>query len=306
VKATRDYAVTFADISGSSRFHREYGDQAARDMIAAFCDAAAVVAPSFGGRLVKTMGDGVMCVFDEAEQSVLAMMELHARMTAMPTAQGIPIRLHTGINAGPVIMDGSDVYGTVVNVAAYLSATARADQILTTEAVRRHLSKPVAAFTRQLYTTKLKGDASESLIYEIIWEQDAAEITIINSGRPRVLPADEGALLLVTGESTVRVDGTTTRVTLGRNAENDLPVGDTMASREHATIELDDLRFRLIDHSANGTYVAFDGSPGEVLVLRGETLLHGTGRISLGRSLSDPQAQPIRFERDKRSLFRVG
>jgi adenylate cyclase len=306
VKATRDYAVTFADISGSSRFHREYGDQAARNMIAAFCDAAAVVAPSFGGRLVKTLGDGVMCVFEDAEQSVLAMMELHARMTAMPTAQGVPVRLHTGVNAGPVIMDGNDVYGTIVNVAAYLSATARADQILTTESVRRQLSRPVAAFARQLYTTKLKGDQSESLIYEMIWQKDAADITIINAGRPRLLPADEGALLLICGENTIRVDNTNPRIMLGRNAENDLPVGDTMASREHATIELDDLRFRLIDHSANGTYVAFDGSPGEVLVLRGETLLHGTGRVSLGRSLSDPQAQPVRFERDKRSLFRVG
>jgi adenylate cyclase len=306
VKVTRDYAVTFADISGSSRFHREYGDQAARNMIAAFCDAAAVVAPSFGGRLVKTLGDGVMCVFEDAEQSVLAMMELHARMTAMPTAQGVPVRLHTGVNAGPVIMDGNDVYGTIVNVAAYLSATARADQILTTESVRRQLSRPVAAFARQLYTTKLKGDQSESLIYEMIWQKDAADITIINAGRPRLLPADEGALLLICGENTIRVDNTNPRIMLGRNAENDLPVGDTMASREHATIELDDLRFRLIDHSANGTYVAFDGSPGEVLVLRGETLLHGTGRVSLGRSLSDPQAQPVRFERDKRSLFRVG
>jgi class 3 adenylate cyclase len=305
MKETRDYAVAFADIAGSSRFHREFGDQAARDMIGAFCAAAAAIAPRFAGRLVKTLGDGVMCVFESSEDAVLAMMELHAQVAATPTSQGVPVRLHTGINAGPVIMDGDDVYGTIVNVAAYLSATARADQILTTEAVRVRLSRPVAAFARQIYTTKLKGDAAESLIYEVMWETDRAEITIINAGRPRFIPADEGALLLIDGETIVRVDPARPRALLGRNPENDLAVGDTMASREHATIELDEMRFRLIDHSANGTYVSYDGSPGEVLVLRGETLLHGTGRVSLGRSFTDPLVQAIRFARDKRSLFRV-
>ncbi len=305
MKETRDYAVSFADIAGSSRFHREFGDQAARDMIGGFCACAAAIAPRFEGRLVKTLGDGVMCVFESPEQAVLAMMELHAQVAAAPTPHGLPVRLHTGINAGPVIMDGDDVYGTIVNVAAYLSATARADQILTTEAVRSRLSRPVAAFARQIYTTKLKGDAAESLIYEVMWQPDRAEITIINPGRPRVIPADEGALLLLVGDLTVRVDPAKPRALLGRHSGNDLSVGDTMASREHATIELDEMRFRLIDHSANGTYVSYDGSPGEVLVLRGETLLHGTGRISLGRSFTDPLAQAIRFARDKRSLFRV-
>jgi hypothetical protein len=70
-------------------------------------------------------------------------------------------------------------------------------------------------------------------------------------------------------------------------------------------VEFENMRFRLIDHSANGTFVAFDGSPGEVHVLRGETQLYGSGRISLGRSLSDPQTQPIAFRRDKRALYRI-
>jgi len=39
--------------------------------------------------------------------------------------------------------------------------------------------------------------------------------------------------------------------------------------------------------------------------MRGETVLHGSGRISLGRSLTDPLAQPIVFRRDQRSLYRV-
>jgi pSer/pThr/pTyr-binding forkhead associated (FHA) protein len=101
------------------------------------------------------------------------------------------------------------------------------------------------------------------------------------------------------------VDRSRLRVVLGRDADNDVVVRDQYASRRHATVELDAVRFRLIDHSANGTFVVFDGSPDEVQLLRGETLLHGSGRISLGRSASDPLATTIIFRRDQRALYRV-
>jgi len=303
VRETRDYAVAFADIASSTAMYRELGDAAARELTQAYCGRVVALLPRFEGRLVKTLGDGVMCIFPDSEKAVLAMSALHADTASQPLS-GHRISLHTGINNGPVILEGTDVYGTIVNIAAYLAATARADQILTTHAVVSQLSPSTASCARAIYSTKLKGDERESTIYEIIWQTDRAGITDLNLGK-RELPADEGGLLIALGDEPVRVDPTRTRLQLGRDPSNDLAVQDQLASRNHATIELENLRFRLIDHSANGTYVAFDGSPGEVHVLRGETQLYGSGRISLGRSLSDPQAQPIIFRRDKRALYRV-
>jgi hypothetical protein len=206
-----------------------------------------------------------------------------------------------------VIIDGEDFYGTTVNVAAYLAATARAEQILTTQAVVDGLSPAAAPSARAVYSTKLKGDEHDSIIYEVVWQSDPAEITITNMSprRPRQVPSDEGALLLSTADLTFSVDRPHPRVRLGRDAANELVVRDHLASRQHATIELEGVRFRLIDHSANGTYVVFDGSPDEVHVLRGETILHGSGRFSLGRSLADPLVQTIVFRRDQRALYRV-
>lgn len=303
MRETRDYAVAFADIASSTALYRELGDAAARELTQAYCARVVELLPEHGGRLVKTLGDGVMCIFPDPEQAVLAMSALHADTAAKPLA-GHSIRLHSGINFGPVILDGTDIYGTIVNVAAYLAATARAEQILTTHAVVNRLSPPTAACARAIYSTKLKGDERESIIYEILWQTDRAGITDLNLGR-RELPPDEGGLLLGSGGETLRVDPTRTRVLLGRDPSNDLTVSDQLASRNHATVEFENMHFRLTDHSANGTYVAFDGSPGEVHVLRGETQLYGSGRISLGRSLGDPQAKPITFSRDKRALYRV-
>lgn len=303
MRETKDNAVAFADIAASTRIHRELGDQAARQLTEGYCDRVLALLPRFEGRLVKTLGDGVMCVFPEPENAVLAMSALHAEMAAQPL-QGQLIRLHSGVNVGAVILEGTDVYGTIVNVAAYLSATARAEQILTTQAVVDGLTPTTASCARAIYSTKLKGDREESMIYEIIWQTDRTGITDLNLG-PRHLPADEGALLLSTGTTTLRIDPARMRVLLGRDASNDIAILDQLTSRNHATIEFDRMRFRLIDHSANGTFVSFAGTPGEVHVLRGETQLYGSGRISLGRSLGDPQAQPIAFRRDQRALYRV-
>jgi adenylate cyclase len=304
LQESRDYAVAFADIASSTRIYRELGDAAASALASAFCARVAETAPRFGGRLVKTLGDGAMSVFEHAEDAVAAMSALHREIAAAPPG-GHALQLHTGIDFGPVIVDGEELYGIVVNTAAYLAATARTEQILTTQAVVDALSLASLPTVRPIYSTRLKGHERDSLIYEVLWQTDWGELTGRNPARLQQVPPDEGALLLATGRGTVAVNRQRPRVRLGRDAANDLVLVDPFVSRWHATIELDAVRFRLIDESANGTFVAFDGSNEELHLMRGETLLHGSGRISLGRSLADPLATPIAFRRDKRALYRV-
>jgi class 3 adenylate cyclase len=304
VADTQDFAVAFADIASSTRIYRELGDAAASALANAFCVHVAELAPRFGGRLVKTLGDGAMSVFPGAEEAVAAMSALHREIATTPPG-GHALQLHTGIDFGPVIVEGEDFYGIVVNTAAYLAATARTEQILTTQAVVDRLSVGSVPSTRPIYTTRLKGHEGDALIYEVIWQVDWAELTSRNPVRLQPVTPDEGALILETDRITLTVNRQRSRVQIGRDPTNDLVLDDPFVSRWHATVELDAARCRLIDASANGTFVAFDGSGEELHLMRGETLLHGSGRFSLGRSLADPLATPIAFRRDKRALYRV-
>ncbi len=304
MRETREHAIAFADLADSTRLFRELGDAAARDLTQAFYARVAAVLPPQGGRIVKTMGDGVMCAFPDADRAALAMSALHAEFAANPHPEQ-PLRVHSGISVGSVIVEGADVFGTIVNVAAYLAAIARTHQILATQAVVDRLSAPVRACARAAYAARLKGDDRDSLVHEILWQADRAEITNVNPAGVGILPADEGALQFQFGSAMRRLNAFQPRLALGRDAGNDIVVADDFASRAHAVVEVDTMRFKLIDRSANGTYVALDGTPGEARVLRGETVLHGSGRISLGRPLSDPRAQPIAFRRDQRALYRV-
>lgn len=304
MRETRDLAIVFSDLAESTRLFRELGDAAARDLTHVFYGRVAEALPAHSGRLVKTLGDGVMCAFPSADQAVMATGSLHAKMAAVRSPEQ-PLRVHSGVSYGSVIVEGADIFGTIVNIAAYLAAIARTNQILATQVAVGKLSPPIRATARAAYTARLKGDDRESLVHEIVWQIDRAGVTSMNSTAVGVLPADEGALQFHFGGTMRRLNAFNPRITLGRDAGNDIVVVDDYASRNHAFVEVDTMRFKVIDQSANGTYVALDGTPGEVRILRGETVLLGNGRISLGRPLSDPLAQPIAFHRDQRALYRV-
>lgn len=78
------------------------------------------------GRVAKVMGDGLLAEFPSAVEAVRCAVELQdaisAREAGTPAEERIRIRI--GINLGDVIVEGADVYGNGVNVAARLEALA--------------------------------------------------------------------------------------------------------------------------------------------------------------------------------------
>jgi adenylate cyclase len=65
-------SILFADVSGSTRLFEERGDVEARRIIAAVLAALTTITATHGGRVIKTIGDEVMCVFPSAVQAALS------------------------------------------------------------------------------------------------------------------------------------------------------------------------------------------------------------------------------------------
>ena len=78
--------VLFADICGSTRLYASLGDRAAREIVDAGTAVIVGVLPQYRGRLVKTLGDEVMCVFPNPSDAVAAAIE-RVGMTARRTSQ---------------------------------------------------------------------------------------------------------------------------------------------------------------------------------------------------------------------------
>ncbi len=78
------------------------------------------------GRIVKLMGDGLLAEFPSVVEAVRCAVDIQKDMAGREV--GLPderrIRLRIGVNLGDIIVEGSDIYGDGVNVAARLEGLA--------------------------------------------------------------------------------------------------------------------------------------------------------------------------------------
>jgi class 3 adenylate cyclase len=299
----RTLAVLFADISESTSLYQKLGDAAARNIVNACLTLITSILGRHEGRLVKTIGDEVMCVFPNADLAVLAASDMQAQVAATRPGN-YPVSIHVGLHYGPVLVEEGDVFGDTVNVAAYLAAVATAEQILTTGATERCLSAALKSCVRPIFHAVLKGSEEESTVFQVLWRTDNLDLTDVNLRSNKIIPGDTGSLLVTLDEERVRVDQWRTGIVVGRSKECDLVVTDKFASRQHLTIKLVRTHFYLFDHSINGTFVSLESGE-EVHVLRRELLLDGTGQICVGRSRVEKPAEVITFARDRRSMYRI-
>ena len=112
-----------------------------------------------GGRMVKLMGDGALVEFASVVAAVncaLAIQEATAR-AAPDQAEEKAIRYRIGINLGEVIVDGEDIYGEGVNVAARLQALAPVGGIAVSLAVRDQATGKVLCAFEDLGEHTVKG-----------------------------------------------------------------------------------------------------------------------------------------------------
>ena len=79
-----------------------------------------------GGRIVKLMGDGLLAEFPSVVEAVQCASDIQQTMAEREpeVSDDRRIRLRIGINLGDVIVEGSDIYGDGVNVAARLEGLA--------------------------------------------------------------------------------------------------------------------------------------------------------------------------------------
>jgi hypothetical protein len=296
-------AVLFTDIAGSARLYRRLGDVPAQRIVGQAIDLLSDAVPEYGGHVVKTIGDCMLCLFSDPDGAALSSRRMQ-RVLYESYPGGEAIRIHTGIDFGPVIEDNGDVFGDTVNVAAFLAAVASADQILVTHRMAAALSAAVKVGVRPLFKARLEGNLNSTAVYEALWKHDDPLTTRINPQARRLLTSDLGGLRVLSGNHTLVLNRLNPVLAVGRGADNDIVLSDMFVSHHHASIFLRHTNFYLEDQSVNGTFVRFrDGA--ELHVLREELLLEGSGRLSFGRSFQEMPNEVIQFSRDRRSIYRV-
>jgi len=88
------------------------------------------------GRLFKLMGDGALVEFSSVVSAVNCALAIQDATEKAAQRDSKPIRYRIGINSGEVIIDGNDIYGEGVNVAARIQALAPIGGVAVSRAVR--------------------------------------------------------------------------------------------------------------------------------------------------------------------------
>jgi adenylate cyclase len=125
-------AILFADVCDSTAMYESAGDAVALAQINRLFGVLEKQVHAAGGVVVKTVGDGIICQFDEADAAFRAACELQQATLDLGAGERTPLRIKVGTNYGPVVLAQNDVFGDTVNVCARLMALANPAQVLTT------------------------------------------------------------------------------------------------------------------------------------------------------------------------------
>lgn len=188
--------ILFADVSGYSRMMRADEERTLVDLRAHLAELVAPVIERFGGRIVKTVGDGVMVEFGSAVEAVRSAVELQRGMAERN--EGVPAErrqaFRIGLHLGDVIASDDDVFGDTVNVAARLQGVAEPGAIVLSVSVYEQVRDKLALPFRDLGNRSVKNIDRPVRVYTL----DPAALVDGAPARPRPLPARGRKRLVVT------------------------------------------------------------------------------------------------------------
>lgn len=127
--------VGFADLVSFTTLSRELDEVALADVVEGFEATSADIVASCGGRIVKTLGDEILYVADDARSAADIALQLAA---GVKTHVEVP-DVRVGVAYGPVLALLGDVFGTTVNRASRLTSFARPGTVLIDEALAAQL-----------------------------------------------------------------------------------------------------------------------------------------------------------------------
>src|SRR6516165_4284997 len=180
-------AILAADVVGYSRLMGE-DEAGTAKLVRERRGAATPIVRSFGGRLVKTTGDGVLLEFPSvvaAVECAIAIQKMMLERNAeLPEAKRILYRV--GVNLGDILIEGDDILGDGVNVAARLEGIAEPGGICLSASAYDQVRGKVAVEFTDLGDQTLKNIARPIRAYAVGLSANACQTIPLSSSAPRL------------------------------------------------------------------------------------------------------------------------
>lgn len=293
--------VLFADLRGSTGLFERLGNAEAAAVVTQSVALMGQIVASTGGQVVKTLGDGLMAVFEEPQGGIDAADGMHESLDRIVDAEPVTgggrapaLKLQVAVTHGEVVELNGDCFGDAVNVAARLLDSAGDNETLATEQVVERLDDEQRGRFRSLSRLQLRGRQEPVQVFRLEARRFGETVATLFEGTlPNPIP---DGIRLVWLDVDQMFSAHELPAVLGRSTDATYCIEDTRVSRSHARIESHGGTFQISDLSYNGTFVRFEGQNEVVSLRRGSCTLHGRGVICLGAAPNDPTAPTVHFE----------
>ena len=121
--------LLITDVAGSTLQVAELGDSRWRETLDRHDDIAQHTVSRFGGRLLKSTGDGILATFDVPARAV------RCAQAFISAGRAVGIRVRAGVHTGEVELRGEDVGGIAVHIAARVAELAGTGDVLVSRTV---------------------------------------------------------------------------------------------------------------------------------------------------------------------------
>ncbi|WP_408890569.1 adenylate/guanylate cyclase domain-containing protein [Myxococcus faecalis] len=165
---TANLAIVFTDIKG---FTERTSRQTLEENQRLLRIHGALLSPlfkAFGGRIIKSIGDALLVTFESPTQAVLSGVAIQDRLwhhnRVSPEADQLHVRF--AINVGEVRLDGNDIFGEPVNIAARVEGLAEAGEVYFTEAVYLAMNRAEVP-AREVGAFELKGIPGKIRVFQV-------------------------------------------------------------------------------------------------------------------------------------------
>jgi adenylate cyclase len=153
-----EMALLFTDLVGFSSWALQAGDAAVLELLREVGTRVEVVIGQYEGRIVKRLGDGLMATFLSANAAVDAALDAQEAVGVIQVDGYVP-RMRAGVHWGRPRKLGGDYLGVDVNVAARVTAAAKAGQVLVSDALLARIDRDDVQAGR---TKRLRADGAPS------------------------------------------------------------------------------------------------------------------------------------------------
>lgn len=175
--------IMFTDIVASTQRASALGDERWHALVEQHDDVMRTEIERWGGRPVKTLGDGFLAVFEGPARAV----RCGRAMTS--AVRGLGVEIRAGVHTGECERCGEDLAGIAVNVAARISALAGSGEVLVSSTVRELVLGSGLEFAER-GSHRLKGVPDEWRVYAVAadGQTDAQPVSEVDAATAALTP----------------------------------------------------------------------------------------------------------------------